>query len=477
MKPFHEPAFRWSVETDGSWCIRDGPEIVARLNEGPYPVALHDVRLVPGGPPLVAKGEEMFPLGIAWRNTGRLEVQIDAVEARSADPSRLALYFDMHDSGLRDSGDPEASSWTAATRQQTWLDLAYDASLGSYVFDIRSRLEARPGRGGAIHPGRFESGLEFQDLFPTGCFDRFPPHGRKRFAWLVYQGADGNWYKRPHTHHLGPDKSDIRFCRGGALAFVRDDRHNPVLELLDHTADFTSGAICWWAWDFHFLVRDPEAVSAGWTRPIDVHYRLYSLPRERAEELLAGARLDPVLARPGQQVPAFRPGAPNVFTPSEDSRNPSDLWFWQSHDGPYAPAVDGDPCCFWDHGAGWQSPGSLAIRRGRDGRSFWACNALGRHYPPNELPGSRFRIEAMVRTQGLEGEAFLGWQFRRRVDGSLVPGLMEYSCQRVSGDSPWTRLSFETSSCPDFDIAGVYLIQEGRGGSWFDHVSILPRHS
>lgn len=418
----------------------------------------------------------MFPLGVAWRNTGRLDVRIDAVEVLCEEPSRLAVYFDMHDTGLRDPGDPEHMRWISATRQETWLEVSYDSSRGSYVFDIRSRLEVKRGRGEAIHPDRFESGLEFQDLFPAGCFDRFPPHGRKRFAWFVYQGADGNWYKRPHTHHLGPDKSDIRFCRGGALAFLLDDGHNPVLELLDCTADFTSGSICWWAWDFHFLVRDPEAASACWTKPIEVRYRLYSLPRKTAQRLLSSARLDPVLALPAQHVPPFQAGVPNVFTPSEESRNPSDLWYWQSHDGPYVRTIDGDPNCFWDHGPGWQSPGSLAIRRGSEGRSFWACNALGKHYPPNELEGPQFRIEAYVRTQGLEGAAFLGWQFRLRKGGALVPGPMEYSAQRVSGDSPWTTISFETSVCADFDIAGVYLIQEGRGCSWFDHVSVLPYH-
>lgn len=474
MNRSHQPSFRWVVEPDGGKGIYDGSFRIARLNEGPYPVALHDLRLVPGGSPVVAENEKMFPLGIAWRNTGLLNVEIDSITVRDKDPSRMELVFMMHDSGLINSRDPEFSSWTSATQQQTALEVTYDETLGSYVLEFRSRLEVRPGREEGIQPGRFASGLEFQDLLPAGCFDRFAPEGGKRFAWFLYRSADGRWYKRPHTHHLGPDKADIRFCRGGWLAYVLDEEHNPVVELLDETADFTSGAICWWAWDFHFLIRDPAAVSAGWTRPIDVSYRVFSLPRERAAALLAEAECDPVLGSPALDSPVFRVGEPNIFSPSDEARRPSDGWFWQSHDGPYVSNFDGDPCCFWDRGPGWQSPGALAIRREEAGRSFWVCNALGKHYPPNFLPGSRFQIEAMVRTSGLEGKAFLGWEFRTRVQGTLVRGTMECSADCLSGDTSWTRVAFETSVCPDFDIAGVYLIQEGRGRTWFDHVSIQP---
>lgn len=474
MEPSHQPSFRWVVETDGTKAIYDGEFRVARLNEGPYPVALHDLRLVPGGSPVVAENETMFPLGIAWRNTGLLNVVIDSIAVKDEDPTRLELVFTMHDCGLTNSQDPEFSSWTSATTQRTALTVTYDAKLGSYVLEFCSRLEVRPGREKAIHSNRFSSGLEFQDLLPAGCFDRFAPQGGKRFAWFLYQSANGQWHKRPHTHHLGPDKADIRFCRGGWLAYVLDEEYNPVIELLGDTADFTSGAICWWAWDFHFLIRNPETVSAGWTRPIDVRYRVFSLPHDQAATLLSNAEYDPVMKSPALDSPMFRAGEPNIFSPSDDARRPSDGWFWQSHDGPYVSNFDGDPCCFWDHGPGWKSPGSLAIHRKEAGRSFWACNALGKHYAPNFLPGSKFRVEAMVRTSGLEGEAFLGWEFRTRVQDSLIRGKMEYSDCRLSGDTAWTLLSLETSACANFDIAGIYLIQEGPGCSWFDHVSILP---
>ena len=69
----HKPNFKWIEQKDGEKGIYDGDMCVSALNEGPYPICFHDLRLVPGGPVFIKRNATMSPLGVAWRNyNGRL---------------------------------------------------------------------------------------------------------------------------------------------------------------------------------------------------------------------------------------------------------------------------------------------------------------------------------------------------------------------------------------------------------------------
>jgi len=463
----HVPAFTWRTQPDGERWIYDGEMPVGALYEGPYPICLHDLRLVPGGPIFIERGQFMSPFGIAWRMGGQLNMKIDEITADQKDPTRLKLYFKVHDEGLIDYRDPEHETWKSAIIEETWLELTYDRERGSYIFDVRSRLQVRPGREQAVAE-RFRE-FEYQDLLPGGCFDRFPPHGKKRFQWFVYTGPDGRLYKMPHTHHLGPAGSVRGFGEDGILAFVLDPVYNPVVRLRGDTGPRTRGSVCPWAWDFHFVLMDIQAggkpLSAA---PFEVRYQVYSVPESEAKRLLDGAEMAPAMSDPRVRCPAYVIGAPNRFEPSEEYCQPCDRWFWDASDGN----------CSWDWSDGYKSAGCLTIRRKSEGgRSQWVFNNLGHAYAPHPRLKGRYRVTAMVRTEGIRGRVRLGWQFRvpvKGLSGRYDFRAMEYSDADLSGTNDWTQMALETSETGPAIWAGVYLIQEGAGRSWFDDVEVKP---
>ena len=71
----HVPQFTWKT-SDGEKWIYDGDRPVGALYEGPYPSCLHDLRLVPGGPIYIKRGQFMSPFGIAWRMGGLAFLEI-----------------------------------------------------------------------------------------------------------------------------------------------------------------------------------------------------------------------------------------------------------------------------------------------------------------------------------------------------------------------------------------------------------------
>lgn len=462
----HKPRFSWRDIKGEKW-IYDGDMPVGALYPGPYPLCFHDLRLVPRGPIFIARNQFMSPLGIAWRNGSVFTTAIDQITADDKDPAHLRLYFKMHDSGLYDFRDKDAKSWQSTFEQETWLDLTYDPKLTSYVFAIRSRLIVRNGRAAAF--ASKISKLEYQDLLPDKCFDRFPPTGHKKWRWFVYRGPDGQTYKLPHTHHSGADKVGYRFCEDAIVAFVSEPEYNPVVELLGRTGSQTEGAICFWAWDYHFLlVPEKPLTSLTPQTPLEVNYRVYSVPQSQADALLEQSKLSPVLELPSVKCPAYVIGAANTFDPSDEYRQPSDKWFWETGDGN----------CFWDWNEGCKGLGSLAIKRNEaGGASSWRMNFLGAAYAPQPALCGRYRVHAMVKTEQVTGQVRLGWQFRDPVKG--LAGVydfrpMEYSAATLKGSNAWTDLTMETSDTGPAIWAGLYLIQEGSGQTWFDDIEITP---
>ncbi len=73
----HKPQFRWNTGPDGRQRIYDGEMLVADFYPGPKgpkamqgigrPISLHNLRLIPGGPPAINKGEGCGPLCLSWR--------------------------------------------------------------------------------------------------------------------------------------------------------------------------------------------------------------------------------------------------------------------------------------------------------------------------------------------------------------------------------------------------------------------------
>ncbi|NOX56840.1 MAG: hypothetical protein GXP27_20850, partial [Planctomycetes bacterium] len=254
----HVPRFTWRIMPDGGRWIYDGDLPVAQFfggyrASGPMrgiarPISLHNLRLVPGGPPFIAKDEGCGPLCLSWRKHLIFYMQIDELSVDDSDSKRLRLHLKCHDIGLRNDQPNRRAYRPNNVMEETWLELTYDRRLPSYVFDVRSRLTVRPGRWQTM-TGRDFGGLEFTDLLPAGCN---APLDRKLYRYYVYKSRSGAYYRLPHNKKRTPEKRGILYARDGTMAFLLEPHGNPVIELVGETGLNTFSEICHAMYDVHF---------------------------------------------------------------------------------------------------------------------------------------------------------------------------------------------------------------------------------
>lgn len=419
----HTPCFHWLQPSGTHGFVCDGPEMVAALyageaqQHGPArPISFHNLRLAPRGPRIIAREEGCGPLCLTWRKHLIFYMSIDELRFDDTDPRCFRLYVRTHDNGLR-ADQPGAERYAPRSlTEETWLRLTWNAELGSYVFDVRMRLRANPGRSHDVlaHDKR---GLEFADLLPAGANDRFPPHGRKRYTHVVYRAADGRLYSRPQNKHMGPDKVGVRYAPDGMLAFVGEPDADPVIEFTNGTGRHVHSEICWAMYDVHFKLRrsrQTELLRSG--APLEVTYRFYAVRGRQAADWLARSTPDPVLQHTLVRCPVFAGCGLNHFTPATDFRAPSDHWFWQASDS----------CCSWTASAGPSGQGCLQIVRptaerppefpGEPWTEMFACSTDGSTRSQWEFPrltgSAAYRVRATVRTTAVHGRVFMAVEYR-----------------------------------------------------------------
>ncbi len=459
----HTPRFEWRTGPSGERWIYDGELPVGAFYAGTEPmrsiakpISLHNLRLLPGGPIFIRKGEGCGPLCLSWRKHLIFRMVIDALEADDSDPQRFRLHLKAHDVALRGDQPQQPLYRPNNVVEETWLELTYDRDLPSYVFDVRTRLTLDPERREAMLQRDFR-GLEFGDLLPHGANDRFPPRGNKKFPWLVYRGRDGSLLKLPQTHHL--NQMHIQYAPDGFLAFAAEPDYNPVIQFVGESGLRARSEVCWAMYDVHFkFIRDQQLRLLDAGKPLEVHYRVYSVPEATARQWLAEAKLDPAIDGPQFRLPAFFPDRVNRFEPSDEYRVPSDYWFWRKGDGN----------CQWVWDEGCESQGSLSIHRpSANGQSAWQFDLIGPgHFRGFRLTG-RYRVRARVKTENVSGGVRLAWQV---VSPKAEP---TYSAV-IKGATDWTSLELETRDVGPARQAVIRFIQEGAGQSWLDDLEIVP---
>ena len=302
----HKPQFHWKTGPAGEKWLYDGEMTVATFFAGctgtesmsgiGRPISFHNLRLIPGGPLSIANGESCGPLCLSWRKHLIFYMMIDELKANEEDPARFRLYVRSHDVGLRNDQPDQASYRPNNVVEESWLEVTYDPSLPSYVFDVRSRLTVQPGRE-AFMIARDFRGLEFADLLPAECN---VPLARKRYHDYVYKGRDGTYYRLPHNKNKGPEKRGILYSRGGTMAFLLEQHANPVVELVDETGLNSFTEICHAMYDVHFKFskeKQEELLREG--KPLDVHFRVYSISEQSGRAMLDRSTWDPKLKLPG----------------------------------------------------------------------------------------------------------------------------------------------------------------------------------
>ena len=201
--------------------------------------------------------------------------------------------------GLRKDQPDQASYQPHNMVEESWLEVTYDPTLPSYVFDVKTKLTVQPGREQAVIARDF-GGLEFGDILPAECN---APLARKRYHDYVYKGLEGTYYRLPHNKSKGPEKRDIRFANGGTMAFLLEQQGNPVTELVGDTGTNSFSEICHAMYDVHFKFskkKQDKLLEAG--KPLEAHFRVYSIAEDAGRKMLERSVWDPKLKLPGASI-------------------------------------------------------------------------------------------------------------------------------------------------------------------------------
>lgn len=488
----YQPDFKWLESSSGELCIYDKAKMVAAFYPGTSllpdnnsaalrPVSLHNLRLIPGGQVMIEEGEICGPLCLSWRKHLIFNMEIEELKVDDSNPERLKLHVITHDTALRKDQPGYREYKPDNVKEETWLELTYDHSLRSYVYDVRTCLTVMQGREEFMFSLDMST-LEFGDILPAGANDFFPPRGSKKYTHIVYKATDGQLYNRPQNKHLGPDKIDVFYAPDGFAAFVAESDGNPVVGFLDNSGTLARSEICWAMYDLHFKCRRNtaiERIKAG--KPLEFHYRLYSVSQEKGAEMLRQSQPDPILNHSMVRCPVFNEDGVNAFTPSDEYQNPSDKWFW----------LCSDPTCHWDWDTGFRTSGSLMITRKEERYEpsfpdapwariydFFTDGSESSQWVYNRLPGNRdYKIKAMVRTENVTGRVFIAVQYQVSLGetGQHSAGL-KVSKKTLSGSSEWTEimLNAKPPAGTEWHSMGLFLVLEGKGNCWFDEVQVTP---
>ncbi len=452
----HKPHFHWKTTAKGRQCIYDGAMLVAEFYGGSKkmlgigrPISLHNLRLIPGGPIAIARGEACGPLCLSWRKHLIYYMRIDELEVNDEDPARFKLYVKSHDVGLRKDRAYQAAYEPNNVAEESWLELTYDPERPSYVFDVRTKMTVQPGREQRMI-SRDMRGLEFGDILPAQCN---VPLDRKRFHVYVYKGRDGVYYKLPHDKHRGPEKRRILYARNGTLAFLLEPKHNPVIELVGDTGLNVFSEICHAMYDVHFkFSKDTELKLLKAGKPLEVHVRFYSISEKAGRRMLARSVWDPKLQLPSARRVPMAVGVVYGFESSAEGLHPTRCFRSKSAGSE----------CAWDASRGYRSQASLSVARdAKDGKACWQA-WIDTIHTAGLRSESRYRVRAVVRTENLSGRAELVW----------LRGKERRASRSLSGTQDWTPVDLDVGR--QDGPAELRLVQHGAGRTWFDDVRLEP---
>ncbi len=448
--------------TAGEEWICDGDEPIARLERAAVeqpeqnlryfdrnlkPVVLRDLRLSPGGRPLVA-GTQLF-----WNLDGHIittELIDVTVDGRGTD--RLAVTVTTADPG------------GVATSRRV-LTVTWDDKRGSYVYDFACHLELHSPE--VFHrPGVEQVSFEYSDPWycdvpaPTVDFEgAWSAHG---YTHLLAEPADGTVWQMPLNHMATGIPSPRSFREGGLFVLAADPGRNPAFEFPGDTAARTSASVCNWGYDIHLGAR----YGAGELyEPICERFRIRLCPDEKVAELRSRAGPVPPVEYAGfRELPRYERRS-SFEKPLRLDEPAGELDPW-----PWLPAGDGAEWCR-DHGRGDDC--SLKIHRETAGVTEWSMDREGEGaFTQRWQANTGFRVSLWVRTDSVSGRgACLALRWIIYNHSERYPLVCS---ERLTGTRDWTRLSVEIHgpSPPEVSAVAIVLRQNGVGTSWFDDLEV-----
>ncbi len=456
----------FTFRTHGGVCagetwIYDGDEPIARLehqtieqpehnlryfNGNPRPVNLRDLKLAPGGRPLIC-GVQMF-----WvfhhrvlATTELVDLQIEGQET-----GRLTLTVVTRDPG------------GVATSRRT-LTLTYDEAISSYVYDFKAHLD--------IHsPEALDSAetihLEYCDPWYNdipGPTVEFPGMWKKRYSHLLAEKADGTVWQMPINHLATGIPAPQSFKRNGLFVLAEDPGNNPAFEFVGQTADRTAIGVCNWGYDIHFSGRYTREELYG---PICAHFRMRLCPDEQVKQLRERAEpIPPVVYNGFEELPLYerKTSFATGLRLNEPTPNNTDPW-------PWLPEGEGAQ---WCQDEGRSDKYSLKISKQTAGPSEWIMDRESEGaWTERWTPTTGFRVTAYIKTKDVKGRgAFLALRWGVYNEPQRYP----YICsEKLTGTNDWTEVSVEIygPSPPNSGALYIILRQDGSGTTWFDDLEV-----
>ena len=443
------------VSAGEEW-IYDGDELIARfeniLIEQPEqilryfdanlkPINLRDLKLTPGGRPLIA-GVQMFWNFGHFGTTDLIDV---AVDGEGTDEFTLTVIS-------RDPG-------RLATSRRV-LVLSYDEEIESYIYDFTAHLELHsPEFFDQAEEVRFEYSDPWYNDIPAPSIE-FPGMWKKRYSHLLAEKADGTVWQMPLNHMATGIPAPQSFKRGGLFVLAHERGNNPAFEFLDDTADRTSVGVCNWGYDIHFAARFTRDELYQVPAP---HFRMRLCPDEYARQLHDRAEPTPAIVHKGfgelpryERTSSFEKGM-CLGEPSDSSVDP---WVWLPENG------NGHEWCRDD---GRSDRFSLKISKRDSGPSEWRMIQESEGmWMPRWRDSTGFLISVWAKTEDVQGRGaalLVCWMV---LNAELRFPFVR--SQRLSGTTDWTRLEVELHGPSPLGITSILvaLRQDGSGTTWFD---------
>ena len=459
----YTPELTWEVRGDVNYelSICDHGEVIARLETGtvdeplqalmffsavPRPVLLRDLKLIPGGPPIVSAVQ------LYWKNrTGGTTTELTGIDVDGQGTETLTLTFRLREEGGR----------MTLTRV---LTVTWDESVGSYRYDFQDEAVM-------TDPETFITGgdrsFEICDPWFTGSpapSQRFEGMWQGRYSQFVYEAAEGGLLSVPHNHPATSLKQ-ARLRADGRFAAVFEPDGNPAIQLVGDTARNSSIGVCPWGYDVHVsLAVEP----AAFFEPIRAHFRIVGLGVEIARNWNERAEVPALGAGEfgGERIlPRYEPDGSFETGLALDAPREGDLdpWFWVPRD---------DPGAVWDDTAARTGSRSLRITKTTPGVATWYSMCEGQGYWTEPwYPCAGYEIACWVRTDDLTGPgASVSAQYHVP---NIPPDWPPVRSERLDGSNGWTRLTIRLGPPPaDASIMSIHLQQAGPGTSWFDDLDV-----
>jgi hypothetical protein len=433
--------------------IEQPAQMLMFFNRVPRPVILRDIRLTPGGEPLVGC-IQLFekPAGLVITD----QLKDLTVEGDGSDRLRVTFV-------TRDAYDVAESKRV--------LTLTYDADRETYVYDFQGELtflspETLNGKG---------TNTEFSDPWFNGCPApalEFQGMWERRYQNFIYEAADGSVVSIPINHYTTSHKGNIRLKPDGMFMTAYEPDANPAIQFVGDTADKCYISICWWGYDYH-LNRSitPDELF----EPIRTHFRVFNCPSTTARALVDRGVTPPL----GDNEWAGWDAYPVYERSCSFDKGLRLDESWDGDIDPFPWTFSGEGA-EWDRTSGRTDSNSLKISRDSTGLTRWQTfqgDGAGYFAEPWK-PCKGYRVSCWVKTEDIDGRgATVALQYH-------VPNSQQisavYTARRISGTRGWTKLEVEIgppqSDPTEIGCLMVILQQDGAGTSWFDDLEVEPIH-